>query len=167
MRLAAPAIIYALTSLAVLVAPAQAGAPETFLEGVNGKWRGGGTLFVGAGEKQTKVRCSLRNEMEGEALKLIGRCASSAGTRPLRGELVPRGTDIAASSLKLPGAGTLRDTSASLSGDTLTISGTLRDGGKSVPVRNTITRSDTQLMLSISAEENGAWTDRGTIIFRR
>ncbi len=163
MRLAA----LALTSLALLAAPAHAGAPETFLEGVNGKWRGGGTLSVGEGEKQTKVRCSLRNEMDGEALMLIGRCASSAGTRPLRGELAPNGSDITASSLKLPGVGTLRDPSASLSGDTLTISGTLRDGGKSVPVRNTITRSDTQLTLSISAEEDGAWADRGTIVFNR
>lgn len=163
MRLAA----LALTSLALLTTPVHAGSAETFLEGINGKWKGGGTLAAGGQDKKTKVRCSLRNEMDGTALKLIGRCASSAGTRPLRGELQPNGASITAKSLRLPGAGSLRSPSARFSGNSLTISGTLRDAGKTVPVRNTITVSGSRMTLKVSAQENGRWMERGTLTFRR
>ncbi|MEL6750792.1 MAG: hypothetical protein AAFO70_01780 [Pseudomonadota bacterium] len=154
-------------ALAFAATPALAGPADEFLAGIDGKWRGGGTLSVGSDGKQTKVRCSLTNTLSGATLALDGNCASSAGKRALKGELTASGSNIRSSALTLPGAGILKSPSSRFSGDTLTITGSLDEGGRSVPIRNTLRRSGASLTLSVAARKDGGWQDRGTLTFRR
>ena len=165
-RTLSAAFAVAALSMSAFSTSASAGAADTFLAGLDGNWRGGGTLESNAG-KATKVRCSLRNALAGSTLNLAGRCASSAGTRPVRGEFAGSGANVTAKSLKLPGAGSMRGITSKLSGNSLVLQGSVRDKGKTVPVRNTLTRNGNRLTLQVSAKGSSGWSNRGTITFTR
>ncbi len=146
---------------------AHASPAADYLESLDGNWRGGGVIEVGDDAKETRVRCSLRNSIKSEKLDIAGRCASSAGTRPIRGELSASGNSISSKTVRLPGVGRMRNVNSVLSGKTLTLTGDVSKGGKTVPIRTRITPNGSALTMAVQAREDGKWSDRGTLTFRR
>ncbi len=146
-----------------LATSAYASPATDYLKSLDGNWRGGGVIEADDNGKETRVRCSLRNNMGSASLDIAGRCASSAGTRPIRGELSASGNTISSSTVRLPGVGRMRDVRASLSGSTLTLTGNVSRGGKAVPIRTRITPNGSALTMAVQSQVNGRWSDKGTL----
>ncbi len=150
-----------------LASAAHASPASDYLESLDGNWRGGGVIEVGDDAKETRVRCSLRNSLKSEKLDIAGRCASSAGTRPIRGELSASGNSISSKTVRLPGVGRMKNVRSALSGKTLILTGDVSKSGRTVPIRTRITPSAKTLTMAVQSRVDGKWSDRGTLTFRR
>ena len=147
-----------------------AGAADKYVKGLVGKWRGGGTVTINDRGKTVKLRCSTQNTLDEakRTLTMKGRCASSQGTRPLRGKIQysANGAAITSVSLKIAGRGGV--SAARLSGNTLTLSSTDKtEAGKSVPTRSVISGGGSRYSISLNAKSKGVWEKRGTLSFKR
>lgn len=160
-------LLISLCASALMVTAANASPATDYLASLDGNWRGGGVIEAGDAGKETRVRCSLRNNLAAAKLDIAGRCASSAGTRPIRGELSASGNRISSKTVRLPGVGRMRNVAASLSGSTLTLTGNVSRGGKTVPIRTRITPRGQALTMAVQSQDGGRWADKGTLTFRR
>jgi len=147
-----------------------AGAADAYVKGLVGKWRGGGTVLVNDKGKKIKLRCSTVNTLNDakRELTMKGRCASSQGTRPLRGRIKysADGNSIASVSLKLAGRG--GRTSGNLSGKTLTLSGSAKnDDGIVENTRTVISGGGSRYKISLNAKGAKGWQNRGILSFKR
>ena len=144
----------------------------SFLKGLEGNWRGGGTLRGGRGNRATRVRCTMRNNFAANLRRLTlgGRCASAQGTRPVRGALTAsrNGRRVSGSAFRsVPGARVV-STSTSFRGNRLTISSRLVDRqGRNVRTRATISGGGRSYRVSVSANDGSGWKSAGSLSFRR
>lgn len=148
--------------------PAVAGAAKDYVDGLVGSWRGSGTLRDDKG-KAVRINCRSTNQLRTgrRYLSMRGRCAASSGARSLVGRIrySADGTRLAGASLTLAGRGGAMATS--LSGNTLTLSGSQAIDQKVYKTRAIVQGGGRSYSITVYARIDGKWENRGSLRFRR
>lgn len=163
------AVIFSL-AMSMMVPTAHAGVADTYVKGLKGNWRGSGTVRVNEKGKKVRLRCSSRNTLNAgsRTLTMRGKCASSQGTRPLRGTIrySADGKSITSANLRLGKEG--GSVSARFRGKTLMLFGAAKTkSGKRVKTRSSIRGGGNRFTISLSANLGKGYRPIGRLVFSR
>lgn len=158
-------------ALSLPVTPARADA-AAFLESLQGKWRGSGTVRTPRG-RQVRARCGLTNSWADNLrrLTLSGRCASTQGARAVRGSLTASkdGDAISGSAFGSVAGARVVSTSSRYSRNRITITSRVVDTrvGRTARTRTVITGGRSRFTANVSVDEGSGFKRAGTLTFRR
>lgn len=101
---------------------AYAGASDVFTK-LDGKFRGSGTSVVGSKDKKVRISCQLTNSYDKASgkLKMAGKCASSQGSRGVKGTITHAGNKITGTYISLRSSIKITKTSGKIGSNSVSV----------------------------------------------